>query len=601
MRFAHRNLSVLLIALLLLFATPPSLADNYERTFSFQFQYGLLSQKLYVSVPLSLYEYYDAKTPKIVRDMDYAALVTPDAFKPIAERLRSFTCDGVRGNEEFANAVLMLVHQIPYASGDVKYPVETLVENSGKCDTLSLLAASIMKAGGLDVVLLYFKEAHHINVGVYLPYTPRGTWWWLPATGYEFNGRKYWIAECTAAMEWKVGDVPPILAEEQPAIIPLENSEPSSPAHVVANWGSPLTSTSISINLSSAADIVADERRLIISGAITPAHANETVIMYVSRNGIDYEAYRTATDSRGGYSFSWNVTSPGTYYVRTSWSGNAGFAGADSDTLTVFMGFPASLVQFEGVGYYYTYGRAYVAHYELSVRQGVEEFLDVQLSGTGILLTSEFIVLRSGKVITVSAEAEATSVLEKIEIPQGFQPLRLPSDLAETTNNQFVLILQRSGDGNYTVNVKGLNAHDVAQISEQRTAAFMNMSAHIAEGVWYNLTAKITEDEVAVLLHDANGTCLAGAAAADELVMLIANITERAVAFKNLKIEPLNSPAQPPERLETTGAEEADYDELLAPYVNIATVLAATLAGIVYMRRKWREALKSQKACFKCS
>lgn len=595
MRFRHRNLGVLLVALLLLvFSTPASFAGNYERTFSFHFQFGLVRQKLYVSVPSSLYAYYDAKTPRIARDSDYAALVTPEAFKQVAERLRSVTGNGDRSDEDFANAVLMLVHQIPYASGDVKYPVETLVENAGKCDTLSLLAASIMKAGGLDVVLLYFKEAHHINVGVYLPYTPHGTWWWLPATGYESGGRKYWIAECTAAMDWKVGDVPPMLAEEQPWIITLENSESASPAQIAASWGNPLSSASLTITLSSAAEGSLEERQLIVSGLLTPAQANEPVAVYVSHNGIACDVYRTETDSHGGYSFSWNVTSSGTYYVRASWGGNAEFAGADSEVLTVFIGFPASLVQFEGVGYYYTYGRAYVAHYELSLWRGVEDFLDAQLSGAGVLLTGEFIVLRSGRLITVSAEEAAPEVLEEIEIPQGFQPLRLPDDLAETMNSQFALILQNSGVGNYTVNVKGLDYYDVAQVSALREVAFMNVSERIEEGVWYRVAAKITEDEVTAQLQDANGTLLEtfearrDAAGAEGLVMLIANNTERAVAFRNLKTEPLNGSGQLLQGAEGAGGyvEAVDYGELLAPYFDVAIVLAVAFAGALYIRRR---------------
>ncbi|MEM4244021.1 MAG: hypothetical protein QXP44_04400 [Candidatus Bathyarchaeia archaeon] len=607
MHFQRQNLGVLLIAVLLLvFATPSSLADNYERTFSFQFHFGLSSQKLHVSVPYSLYEYYDAKTPKIVRDMDYAALVTPDVFRQVAERLREATAEGSRSDEEFANAVLMLVHQVPYAIGDVKYPIETLVENSGKCDTLSLLAASIMKAGGLDVVLLYFKEAHHINVGVYLPYTPRGTWWWLPATGYDWNGRKYWIAECTAAMGWKVGDVPPILAEEQPWIIPLEDSESASPAQVSASWGGSLQQSSISIDLSAApADVGFGERQLIVAGAVSPALESASVVMYVSRNGIAYDVYRTETDICGGYSFNWNVTSPGTYYVRTSWSGSAEFSGADSEALTVFIGFPASLVQFEGVGYYYTYGRAYIAQYELGVRQGIKEFLDVELSGDGFLLTGEFIVLKSGQVITVSRNEAVPSIIENMVIPQGFQPLRLPDNLAETTNNQFALILQNSGGENYTLNVKGLDYYDVAQVSALGKMAFINVSERLEEGVWYRVAAKITGEEVSVQLQDENGTFLEHLEAAQQetadangLVMLLANTTERAVAFKNLKIEPLNGSAQPLVR--PGDGVAADYGELLALYVNVGTLLAAFFVAVVYVRKRRRAVLASRIACVEC-
>jgi hypothetical protein len=510
MHFKFLKTGVLLINILLLvLITPTAFAGNYDRTYISQIQFGLVSNQLHVSVPSSLYDYYHGKTPTLADDSEYATLVTPEAVKPVADSIRNITLDKPRSDEEFANAVLMLVHQIPYNISDVQYPIETLVENSGKCDTLSLLAASIMKAGGLDVVLLYFKEVHHINVGVYLPYEPHGTWWWLPPTGYEFNGKKYWIAECTPAMEWKVGDVPPLLSDEKPCIISLENSEASSPSSVSSKWGSPLNSSSISINLSSdPSGINYNERMLTISGSISPGYQNETVVVYISQDGISYAAFKTETDYWGNYSFSWNFTSTGTYYVRTSWSGNSNCAGADSEILTVFIGFPESLVQFEGPNYYYTYGRAYVASYELRVRQGVEDFLDIQLSGTGVVLTGEFIILRSGQIITIPRSGVTKENMEKIAIPKGFQPLRLPDDIDQTTNNQFGFILRNSGGNNYTLNVRGLDDYEMAEINPLggNGTAFMNTSACIRDNTWYKVVARISDDEITAELHDTNGT-----------------------------------------------------------------------------------------------
>jgi hypothetical protein len=466
-----------------------------------------------------------------------------------------------------------------------------------------------MKAGGLDVVLLYFKDVHHINVGVYLPDEPHGTWWWLPPTGYEFDGKKYWIAECTPAMEWKVGDVPPLLAGEQPWIISLENSETSSPAQISSKLGSPLNSSSISINLSSdPSDIIDNERTLIISGSISPGYQNETVAVYFSQDGISYNAYRTETDYWGNYSFSWNFTSTGTYYVRTSWSGNSDCAGADSEILTVFIGFPESLIQFRGPNYYYTYGRAYIALHELRIRQGVEDFFDAQLSGTGVLLTGEFIIVKSGQIITIPRPGETKESMEKIVIPKGFQPLRLPDDIEQTTNNQFAFILQNSGGNNYTLNVKGLDDYDMAQInqsSENRTA-FMNASANIKEGTWYKVSARISEDEITADLHDANGTLLESLTVAhdgidiNELVILIANNTGRAVAFKDLKVETLNETTQPPAAPEDAKDAEGDKkaandSELLAPYVNLAILLVATFAAVVYVTRRRQVRDKTRK------
>ncbi len=602
MHFKYQQVGILLIGILLLVSiAPSSFAGNYDQTYSFQVQFGLLSQKLYVSVPPSLYDYYNAKTHRLADDSEYAALVTPDAFKSIAENIRNLTRDNTRSDEAFANAVLMLVHQIPYATSDVKYPIETLVEDSGKCDTLSLLAASIMKAGGLDVALLYFKEVHHINVGVYLPYEPHGTWWWLPPTGYEFDGKKYWIAECTPAMEWKVGDVPPLLAGEQPWIISLENSETSSPAHVSSKLGIPLNSSSISINLSSEpSDISDNERTLTITGSISPEYANESVVMYSSQDGISYNASRTETDYWGNYSFSWNLTSTGTYYVRTSWSGNSDCAGADSEILTVFIGFPESLVQFEGPNYYYTYGRAYIAAHELRTRQGVEDFLNIQLSGTGVLLTGEFIILRSGQTITIPRIGETRENMEKIVIPKGFQPLRLPDDIEQTTNNQFGFILRNSGGNNYSLNVRGLNDYDMAQINQPgaNRTAIMNASTNIKEDTWYKVAARISEDVITADLQDRNGTLIESMTIThdeidvSELLVLITNNTDRAVAFKSLKVETLNNTVQHPEGAE--GDEKAaNGSKLLAPYVNLAILLVATFAAVIYVNK--RRQVKNKK------
>jgi hypothetical protein len=597
MRVKYVKTGILLISILLLvLITPNSFAGNYDVTYRSQVHFGLVNHELYVSVPSSLYEYYSGKTIKLADDSEYAELVTPDAVRPIAESLRNITADSSRSDEEFANAVLMLVHQIPYASGDVKYPIETIIENSGKCDTLSLLAASIMKAGGLDVVLLYFKEVHHINVGVYLPYEPHVTWWWLQPTGYEFEGKKYWIAECTPAMEWKVGDVPPLLADEQPWIISLENSETTSPAQVSSKLSMPLNASSISINLSSdSQDVIAQERTLTISGSITPAYPNETVTVYFSQDGIAYNAGKTETDNWGNYSFSWNTTSTGTYHIRTSWSGNADCAGADSEILTVFLGFPQSVIQFKGPTYYYIYGRPYVARHELRIRQGVEEFLDIQLSGTGVSLTSEFIIVKSGQLITIPREGETAESLKEIVIPKGTQPLRLPYDIEQTTNNQFSFILRNSGGNNYSLNVRGLNEYDVAKINQrgENGTALMNTTGCITENTWYKVTAKISENEITAELHDVNGTLIESIATTtddvnvNELVILIANNTGRAVAFKNLNVETLNQ-TTPPAESDMGEKKAANVIELLAPHVTFILLIAIIVATAIGAKKRKR-------------
>src|SRR3989304_10201954 len=151
-------------------------SSNFERTFTFDVQQGLFRSMhtLYVSMPASLYDYYSSKSHFVNADGGYAKFVTSDAFIPIAEDIQNVTSNLAYSDEQFANAVLAIVRQVSYVRSTMKYPVEAIVENSGDCDPLSLLAAAIMKAGGLDVVLLYYKglSPTHVNIGVHLPYSP---------------------------------------------------------------------------------------------------------------------------------------------------------------------------------------------------------------------------------------------------------------------------------------------------------------------------------------------------------------------------------------------------------------------------------------------
>ena len=591
MRFKDWKTGLLLTTILLtVLATPAAFAGNYERTYTSQAQFGLVNHQLHVSIPQSLYDYYHGTTIKLTNDNQYATLVTPDAVKPIADILRNLTDSNPRKDEEFANAVLALIHQIPYEITPAIYPIETIVENQGKCDTLSLLAASIMKAGQLDVVLLYFKDTHHMNVGVYLPYEPHTTWWWLQPTGYQYNNKTYWIAECTPAMEWKVGDVPPILTDETPTIISLENSEPSSPAHVSAKLGQTLDASAITISLTQNSTYTSSTKRtLTITGSITPPYPNQTITVYTSQDGTNFSTAKTQTDNNGNYTYNWNTTTTGTHYIKTSWSGNTNHTATDSQTLTVFLGFPQTLIQYEGPGYYYIYGHAYASRHVLRVRQGVDNFLDIQLNGTGITLTGEFTIIKSGQLLTIPKDLEATQTLQATTVPKGTQPLRLPDDIEYSTNNQFCFIMQNNGPNNYTLNVKALNEYDIGRLTQpnREQTAFMNTSGSIKENEWYKIVAKITENEITAELQDANGTALEKIATTDtttnvnELVLLLANNTDRAIAFKNLNVEPLYQPIQPLEDdTKTTGTE------LLAPNATLPILLATVFTAAFYLKKR---------------
>ena len=176
---------------------------------SYSYTYELLDHPdsrylLTVSLTSSLYDYYQSEDHEIYSTGDLAKFVTPTSLLPIADSLWSI----YSSDEDFANGVLMIVHQIPYEeSTPQSYPVETIVENEGDCDLLSFIAASVMKAGGLDVVLLYYETRSHMNIGVNLSHEPQDA---RSALYYHiYDGKRYYVAECTGGNwenGWRVGE-----------------------------------------------------------------------------------------------------------------------------------------------------------------------------------------------------------------------------------------------------------------------------------------------------------------------------------------------------------------------------------------------------------
>jgi len=571
MRFKSQKKIILIVnVLLLVFIIQPnarahtndnnySFASNYDRTYTFYVQYGYrqFSRRLYVSVPPSLYDYYSSRNHRIYHDSDYSKFVTPDAVKSIAENIQNVTGNALYSDEQFANDVLKLVHQISYVKSNAKYPAETIVDNSGDCDVLSYLAASIMKAGGLDVVLLHYKERSptHMNIGVYLPNTPVYSKWWMTPKGYEYNGKKYWVAECTSKGDWKVGDQPSSLAGANAWIISLENCEKSSPAHVSSSLDSPLTPSSISINLSPEPSNVEERARTLnISGSISPAYSGKSVVMYISQYGSSSNTFETVfTDNLGNYSLTWNFTSTGIYYIRTSWSGVSNYAGSDSETLTVFIRLSQPLDEFEVPEYYwgagpeYTLARASAAAYNILISQGVKEFLKIDLLGEGVFLSGEFIILRSEKTITIPSYEQTYGIPRS----RRTRTITIPE---QTTDNHLGLILRYNGGNNYSVSVRVLDDYDLSQITKRldgNDVAFMNTSMGTRENTWYKVVARISENETTAELYNNNGTLLQSIATIDdaisisELGILMVYETDTIIAFKNLKVETLDQPTPP--------------------------------------------------------
>jgi hypothetical protein len=294
---------------------------------------GTVAYKLNIVVPQSLHEYYLVKSHRLTSDNDFAKFITPYALKPVADNLRELYSD----DEDFANGVLMIVHQIPYEeTTPMKYPLETIVDNKGDCDLFSYTAASIMKAGGLNVVLLHYEEEKHMNIGVHLSNAPKDAR--ENVYSITLNNVTYYVAECTGGnwtIGWRVGECPSSLKNATAQIVTLENSEEVSPGQVSASFAA-LEPSTISLEISSS--ITFQESTIAFRGQITPTKPDENVTIYVGTSSSPWTVLGTAvTQPDGHFEYIWKTEAAGIYSVRVSWSGDESYRGSISGASSVII------------------------------------------------------------------------------------------------------------------------------------------------------------------------------------------------------------------------------------------------------------------------
>ncbi|MCW3995402.1 MAG: Ig-like domain-containing protein [Candidatus Bathyarchaeota archaeon] len=615
-----RKNSVILVLIIIIVACIPTAKSNPTQVIDIQKkQYDLFNQKLYVTIPSSLQAYYSNLSHRIPDDSAYAKFITPQAVQPIADSIQKITGKMHYSDEMFANAVLTFVHQIPYNITGAKFPIETLLDNQGDCAALSLLAASIMMAGGLDVVLIKYVGINpgHMNVGVYLPYTPIYHNPLMGATSFEYNNKTYWTAEATPQGDWKVGDQSYSMVVASAIIIPLDKYEPTSPGQVSASFTS-LQPSSITVNiLPQSTDAQSKQRALVIAGAIEPANPDSIVTLYINKNGSYSDYFQTTTDSTGAYTFTWNFTQSGTYSITANWSGSESTAGADSETLTAFIG-PESLLQFQTDSYNYIYGVTSFGDIAVRPYRGVSDFANIPLS-TNVSVSYNFILVQTGhtamdietQTVTLPASQHiigtgnrrtqiittpSRTVIAPVNVPPGYEALRLPDDFNQTVNNKFSFIFKTNINGNCSLNVQGLNDYDLAK-EKQETDGYtylLNATRNIQENTWYKVTSTLTDYGITTTLQTADGIPLTSTSTpyrsegAKQLILLIANNIDNAVIMKNLKIQPATPATYQPEPQsikKTPGNLELPLSSIC-----IMALLAITfIATILFVKKKKKQ------------
>ena len=262
---------------------------------------------------------------------DFGRFVSDYSLKPIADRLWQI----YNNTEDFTNGVLMLVHQLTYQETiPVKYPIETLVAGKGDCDLFSLIAASILEAGGINTVLFYYKDQEHMNIGVALSQAP--TQARTDPHFVSYQNTSYYVAECTGGNwreGWRVGECPDGYTNISTDVITLENMEQSSIGQVSASLQE-LDPSSLTLQVSPSFTLQNSE--LAIQGQIAPELANENVTLQAQVGSSTWTTIGTVqTQPDGRFSYSWNPENSGFISIQASWVGNQDYNGAASSNTNI--------------------------------------------------------------------------------------------------------------------------------------------------------------------------------------------------------------------------------------------------------------------------
>lgn len=332
-----RPLAAVIIALMVL-----SLSQTLQLSFAqgYNSSYQLLDLQgenpaytLNVNVPETLLQHYQSMSHRLSILTDFPHFVTPDALKPIANCLRQI----YPNDEDFVNGALQIVHQMTYIETQQgKYPSETLTDNTGDCDIFSYVAASIIKAGNLNVVLLDYEAKKHMNIGIHLTTPPEKAR--TDVFKITHDNTDYYIAETTGGnwtKGWRVGECPDNMKAAATTVLTLENDEEISPGQVSASFKKLADST---LSLDIGLPIAIERTTVTLRGSITPKIASQNVTLYLGVSGFPWTTLSTVqTRADGTFEYAWKPDTTGMYALRAIWTGTNTYAGSTTETMSTMV------------------------------------------------------------------------------------------------------------------------------------------------------------------------------------------------------------------------------------------------------------------------
>jgi transglutaminase-like putative cysteine protease len=168
-----------------------------------------------------LFEYYRQKVRVYEHNINrkYGAYVADtldqNAISKVVDTFVEYGREEGQSDFEVVEHMVSFVQHLDYTRDDIakgfddypKFPLETLVEQEGDCEDVSILLVSLIRGLGYDAKLLQYtgevvppgKEGH-LAVGLYMTDD-------YPGRYYEKDGRTYYYVEATNP-GWEIGDAP---------------------------------------------------------------------------------------------------------------------------------------------------------------------------------------------------------------------------------------------------------------------------------------------------------------------------------------------------------------------------------------------------------
>ena len=185
---------------------------------SYNWKYNTVEYQLSYNFDPARYTYYTNQGHFVMEYSDYISFVTKEetAVIEIAQILRNMSNEKGFDNLDEVNFIMSFVQSLKYSEDNLtagvgeypRYPIETLVEQTGDCEDSSALLISLLESLGYESAMILIPEAWedygHAAVGVNL--TGAEGIYYILNEGKD-NEIGYYYAETTAE-GWKLGEIP---------------------------------------------------------------------------------------------------------------------------------------------------------------------------------------------------------------------------------------------------------------------------------------------------------------------------------------------------------------------------------------------------------